>query len=231
MSTSEKAVGKGWWRWLLTLGFFITMVGTWLWLFVTGARVSAVTTGCIGQNKMFGLAALSYDFLKKHYPAAYVVDAPGQPPRSWRAELLPQFGMQELYDQYHRGEPWNSPDNRKLAGGLPVGMSGITPMFHCATDRASAWLDTSYVMVVGPHTISPGPTGRATVEIPKGTGYTVLFAEMSESGIPWMEPRDLNFDSMSFKINDKQIAGIRSKHPGVAVVGMADGSVRAERKH
>jgi hypothetical protein len=42
-----------------------------------------------------------------------------------------------------------------------------------------------------------------------------------------MEPRDLNFETMSFKINDQQREGIRSKHPGCALVALADGSVTA----
>ena len=48
---------------------------------------------------------------------------------------------------------------------------------------------------------------------------------MAESGIPWMAPGDLKFGEMSFKLNDFPNQCIRSRYPGVVVVGMLDGSV------
>ena len=53
-----------------------------------------------------------------------------------------------------------------------------------------------------------------------------MVAEMSDSGIHWMEPRDLKVGEMSFKINDNVRKGIRSQHHGVANAMFADGSVR-----
>ena len=50
---------------------------------------------------------------------------------------------------------------------------------------------------------------------------------MAKSEIHWMEPRDLQFDDMSFQINDDAHPSIRSVHSGVANVSMLDGSVRA----
>ena len=48
---------------------------------------------------------------------------------------------------------------------------------------------------------------------------------MAESGIPWMAPHNLKFDAMSFKINDFPKQCVRSRHPGIVVVGMLSGSV------
>jgi prepilin-type processing-associated H-X9-DG protein len=39
-----------------------------------------------------------------------------------------------------------------------------------------------------------------------------------------MEPRDLDVKEMSFRINNKHQAGLRSNHPGGANVLFADGS-------
>jgi hypothetical protein len=135
-----------------------------------------------------------------------------------------------LYRQYRFDEPWDSPHNRAVAGGLPIGMSGVYPMYHCASDRDSDPLDTSYVTIVGRDAYSPGPMGRKLEELTRGTSNTIAIAEMAESGIPWMAPRDLSFDTMSFKINDRSGVGIRSKHSGGACVAMADGSTRGLAK-
>ena len=69
----------------------------------------------------------------------------------------------------------------------------------------------------------------------RGTVNTILIPEMSESGIHWMEPRDLQFDEMEFKIfapsrlRSSSGRGSRqalsSAHPGGAQVVFADGRV------
>jgi prepilin-type processing-associated H-X9-DG protein len=45
-----------------------------------------------------------------------------------------------------------------------------------------------------------------------------------------MEPRDLKFDEMSFRINDPAREGIRSKHPGFANVVFCDMSSHSIRE-
>ena len=72
-----------------------------------------------------------------------------------------------------------------------------------------------------------GPTAKTAVDIRDGVANTILIAEMSESGIHWMQPCDLHVDGMRFKVNDETGAGIRSKHPpGGAYVLFADGKVQ-----
>jgi prepilin-type processing-associated H-X9-DG protein len=200
----------------------LLVIGALLWPAVNAARQAAQLASCIGQNKFMALPMLIYEDKNGCFPPAYIADKQGRPAHSWRVLML-QLDMPEIYKRYHFDESWNSPHNRELAGGLPMGMSGVYPWYHCATDVASDRLDTSYVMVVGPNTISSGAKSRTIKEITDGLSNTVLIAEMSESGIHWMEPRDLNFEKMSFKINDKSGVGIRSKHPGGVVVSMADG--------
>ncbi|MEM9828855.1 MAG: DUF1559 domain-containing protein, partial [Planctomycetota bacterium] len=38
---------------------------------------------------------------------------------SWRVHLLPQLGFHELYEQFRLDEPWDSPHNLSLVGGMP----------------------------------------------------------------------------------------------------------------
>lgn len=228
MSQSPGTPRKRRWPWLMptvvALGTLFGL-GALLWPAIRSAREAARRASCIGQNKFFGLDMHNYYERNQHFPPAYLADKDGRPAHSWRILLL-QSDLGELYDQYHFDESWDSPHNSALAGGLPIGMSGVSPWYHCASDCDPDRLDTSYVMAVGSETFTSGPTGRRMEEFTEGTAHTITIAEMSESGIPWMEPRDLDFDTMSFKINDPNGRGIRSKHPGVVVVQFADGSAR-----
>jgi hypothetical protein len=38
---------------------------------------------------------------------------------SWRVALLPQLGYQDLYEEFHLDEPWDSPRNRELIPRMP----------------------------------------------------------------------------------------------------------------
>jgi RNA polymerase sigma factor (sigma-70 family) len=53
-------------------------------------------------------------------PLAASVDKKGKALLSWRVELLPYLGQQELYNQFKRDEPWDSPHNRKLLSRMPA---------------------------------------------------------------------------------------------------------------
>jgi prepilin-type processing-associated H-X9-DG protein len=54
----------------------------------------------------------------------------------------------------------------------------------------------------------------------------ILIVEFADSGISWLEPKDLNIDQMNFEINDWSRPGIRSHHRGGAHALFADGTVR-----
>jgi prepilin-type processing-associated H-X9-DG protein len=198
-----------------------------LWPLVQRAREAAWRANCVGELKIMGLAMQTYHDVHGCLPPAYFADKEGRPAHSWRVVLLPAYELTALYEKYRFDEAWSSPHNRAMADGLPIGMSGIVPMYHCPTDRDSDWLDTCYVLVVGPETASPGPTSLRLKDFVDGMSHTIVVAEMSESGIHWMEPRDLNFEDMSFRVNDPRNNCIRSRHPGVANAMFADGTVRS----
>ena len=230
VSSEQRPNRRSAWRWVVALavGLLVVMgLALLLWPVVQDAREAARQASCIGQLKVFGLGMLNYDDVHGCFPPAYFADAEGRPAHSWRIVALPHQADRALYDRYRFDEAWNSPHNRALAEGLPIGMSGIVPMYHCPTDRDSDWLDTSFVMVVGPRTISPGSTSRREKEFADGMSNTIALAEMAESGIHWMEPRDLDFHDMSFRLNDWSRPSIRSRHPGVANAMFASGMVQS----
>ncbi len=181
---------------------------------------------CSATFERIGQGMQKFHSVQGCFPPAYVADAQGHPMHSWRVLLLPMLEERPPQQAYKPEEPWNGPNNRALAQSPP----GLTELgeniYLCPSDQGAGKFDTSKVLFVGPGTAFDGARTATKSDITDGLAQTALGGEMSASGIHWMEPRDLNVKEMSFKINDKQGAGIRSNHPGGANVSLADGSVR-----
>jgi hypothetical protein len=212
------------WKNLIAFGVVLIILGMLFWPAMNATR-SGPPHPCRSALRTIANAMLVYHEKYGCFPPAYIADKEGRPMHSWRVLLLPFMDAQALYDRYRFDEPWDSPHNLALAESVPVGRDKNYPVFHCPQDRDSNKSDTSYVMVVGSQTISDGPTSTRISDFTDGLTNTIVIVEMSESGIHWMEPRDLRFDGMSFKINDPEGRGIRSKHPGGANVSAGDASV------
>ena len=208
--------------WGFVLGAFL-IGGALLWPGIQSARNVRDETGCVATLKYIGLAMQSYHSQYGCFPPAYLADNDGQPMHSWRLQPLPHLGAEQLYEEYSFDEPWNSPNNLALAHNVPVGMLEFHSTYRCPSDSEASEQDATYLMPVGPGAFSDGPNGRKIGEITDGTSNTIVAAERSQSGIHWMEPRDLNVEDMSFKINDPAGYGIRSTHPGVVNMVFGDG--------
>jgi hypothetical protein len=104
------------------------------------------------------------------------------------------------------------------------------PIYGCPSDP-SCWQngETNYVMITGPGTMFEDGKAPKLREIRDGAENTIMVVEVAKSGIQWMEPRDLEFDKMSFRINDPTQPSISSRHPYGALVLRADGSVHFMR--
>ncbi|HEY4309517.1 MAG TPA: DUF1559 domain-containing protein [Pirellulales bacterium] len=155
-------------------------------LFITAiryAREAARNARCRGKLKQLGFALENYYQLNGTYPPAYVVDAEGRPMHSWRALLLSSMG--ELTD-YDFTEPWNSPKNLRSADRHPE----LAMWFHCPSDDSTHPEWTSYIAVTGAETLWPGHQVVMLDNAAKECG-TILLIELHESGINWLEPRDV----------------------------------------
>lgn len=91
--------------------------------------------------------------------------------------------------------------------------------FH---DISQPTTTTNYLAVVGAETMWPGATGRTSKEIKDGWSETILIVENNGLGVHWMEPRDLDFATMDFRID--QPNGVSSWYSSPAVVA-TDGVV------
>jgi hypothetical protein len=71
--------------------------------------------------KKLALAMHNYaDTHQGHLPPAAAVGKNGKALLSWRVELLPYLGEQDLYNRFKRDEPWDSAHNRKLLSKMPA---------------------------------------------------------------------------------------------------------------
>ncbi len=182
------------------------------------AREAARRANCMNNLKQIGLAMHNYHDEHGCFPPAYVPDQDGKPMHSWRVLLLPYLEREDLYQQYNFDEPWNSPQNLALSNRMPE-------IYRCASDGQSAASQTSYAMIVGPNTISDGPTPTELSDITDGTSNTIMLVEAAGSGINWLEPRDLEADRISYLVNDPVDPGISSDHPMGVNVLFCDGMV------
>ncbi len=192
---------------------------------IQAAREAARRAACSNNMKQLGLALHNYHAAYGSFPPAYTVDENGNRLHSWRVLILRFVGRDDLYRQIRLDEPWDSPHNRQFAAMIPHG-------YQCPSSPHD--LDsgqTDYVMITGPGTVGDGPRGTKMAEITDGTSQTLLVAEMADSGINWMEPRDYDTATMPHVIThpgDANFArALSSYHPGVANVLFCDGSVQS----
>ena len=143
----------------------------------------------------------------------------GKPWHSWRVLLLPYLEERRLYDRYRFSEPWDGPHNRRLAAEFPT-----LRIYRCPSESPDG-TSCSYFAIVGDRTMWP-PDGATwnPEDAPDGLSKTLQLVEVSDSGVHWMEPRDLRFDAMTFRVNAGQGVGIRSRHGDLANAAFADTS-------
>ena len=172
-------------------------------------------SACWGNLAQIGLALLNYESAYGCFPPAVTTDAQGRPMHSWRVLILPYM---EDYDQYRFDEPWDGPHNRKLH-------DIAIPVFRCPSERAGAETDTSYLAVIGPGTAWGKDQSTTFGDITDGASRTIMVVEVANSGIHWMEPRDLHVLQMAPGINPKSGQGISSAHVAGGNILFADGAV------
>ncbi len=223
----KRAIVVGVFAWLLSAGC-VSFLGAGLY----AARTAPRRSSCANNLKQIGLAMQQYEAKYGCFPPAYIPDENGKPKHSWRVLILPFLGYKEMYDAYHFDEPWNGPHNMVMA-------ECWLNDYLCPSDPTPRTPDpdhmgkTNYVMLVGPHAISDGPTARRKADITNGLGNTIMVIEVVGADINWLEPRDLDVSKMTFHIvhpgkeSTTNVTDISSGHPSSANVLMCDGTVRS----
>ncbi|AWM36684.1 hypothetical protein GobsT_54800 [Gemmata obscuriglobus] len=153
------------------------------------------------------MAVANYAETNGRLPPAYVVGPDGKPWHSWRTLILPYIEQEPLFKAYRFDEPWNGPNNCLLAPRMPKLFA-----FHGTEPLGTT---TNYLAVVGPDTMWPGASARKFDEVTDGASSTILIVENNGLGVHWMEPRDLAFDTMDFRLDSPNGISSWYKHPAV----------------
>jgi prepilin-type processing-associated H-X9-DG protein len=186
------------------------------------------TDQCLNNLKQIASAIRDYEKKNGSLPPEYLAGPDGKPWHSWRVLILPFLDRKDLFDAYDFKEPWNGPKNIKLSDKMP----GV---FHCPSDKNSnARSQASYFAVVGSETFWRGakPVGALGF----WSRQTVMLVEKANSGINWLEPRDLSYQQVC-KDNPstdpdlfaphKRKGGLRFKWAGWSNVAFADGNAKS----
>jgi len=175
---------------------------------------------CENNLTQIGTALTKYQAVYGTLPPAVTYDAHGKPAHSWRALILPYLQDGKYAGKYDFDEPWDGPKNRKLAA-LRIEEYACPNSPNFGKDGV-----TSYVAVIGPATAFP-PAGasHATSAITDGGNDTILIVETATLAPQWSEPKDLDWDTMSFVINAAHLPSISGRDQEGVHVLKVNGSV------
>jgi len=136
--------------------------------------------------RQIALAFRVYAAEHQRLPPAASYDEEGKPLLSWRVHMLPYLGRDELYDQFHLNEPWNSAHNITLLDRMPkvYGKSGA---------------DTRVLVFTGPGTLFQAgrETSESILTSEKARSTILLVRTPDTKPVAWTEPQDLDLASGS----------------------------------
>ena len=177
---------------------------------VQATRGAARRVQGMNNLKQMALACLNYESAHMHFPKQANYDDDGKPLLSWRVHILPFIEENELYEQFHLDEPWDSEHNKKLIAKMP------------------AVYDSPAVAVAKGKTVYLGISGKGGVfseketnfgAITDGSSNTALIVEVDpESAVEWTKPQDYEVDP------ENPLKGLGNVHAGGFNTAFCDGS-------
>jgi DNA-directed RNA polymerase subunit RPC12/RpoP len=153
---------------------------------VSKVREAAARTQSNNNLRQMGIAMHGYHDAYGRFPAAASYSPKGKPLLSWRVEILPFIGENNLYNQFARDEPWDSPANKPLLNLMPK-------VYKLPGDNDLPPDHTVYRVFEGPGAAFEGRKGHSMQEFLDGTSNTVLVVE-ADRGVPWTKPDELPFN-------------------------------------
>jgi hypothetical protein len=185
---------------------------------VQAAREAAQRANASNNYRSIMLAMLNYETANRRLPAPAIVDKAGKPLLSWRVAILPFLEQQELYQQFHLDEPWDSKHNKQLLARMPevYGDPSLPPVV------AGAGLTTAQLPMGKGTAFRDLATSPKMDAITDGTSNTAAVIEVSrDRAVPWTKPVDHEFDAT------KPLDGLgHATRPGqMFFISFFDGSV------
>ena len=197
---------------------------TWMLLLPghSKAREPAHRNSCRNRLKQISLALHNYQDTYGSFPPAYIADKNGKPIHSWRVLILPFLEDQALYNAYDFDEPWNGPNNSKLAKEFDIYQC---PSVRWNTDSGIPITDTQYFAILGDTTAWPGAQAVKASDVTDGVDNTIFVIEVAGKGINWMEPRDVTL-AEAVKLLGPEAKATSTAHVGVREMAYGDGHVK-----
>jgi len=188
-----------------------------------GPRRSA----CKNNLKQIGLALHNYHDVYETLPPR--ID--GEPPRSWRVDLLPWMERKDLQESWNSAVPWDAGTNRSLSEQvLPF---WICPSAKGRNERVNGMGRSDYSIPESEQGIySPGQPARSLRDVTGGLSSTILVVEACGQDLAWGEPRDVDTAKNRVDFNGPgQKRGesdslLSSYHSSGAHMLLGDGSIR-----
>ncbi len=188
---------------------FLLLAMFLLWPVTTDSRDPARAAECRNNLKEITLALHYYHDKYSAFPPVFVSDAEGRPMHSWRVLLLPYLlysRRDDLYQRYRFDEPWDGPNNSLLHGEQVAA-------YACPSDGGayqSRW--TSYLAVSGPATMWRHDATIGFRVVKDRVEDTLAFVEVANSGIHWLQPRDIPLSSLDEPGAKWPPVGSRAEH-------------------
>ncbi len=210
---------------LVVVGLVVLACGSFLLLpvMIGSTRTPAQRAQCSNNLKQLGFAFQHCEAREGHLPAPVVTNEEGRPLHSWRLSITPYLEYENLRHMYVEDEPWDSPANAMLADMMPRVLRCPGDM----SDPTTMTSETSYVLLVGPGTPFDDPSPPSLDDIPEPWD-TILVVELHQSGINWLQPRDITVAELRDLLED-ELSGVGPglNHPSGINVLFADGSVNS----
>ncbi|MEX2170958.1 MAG: DUF1559 domain-containing protein [Pirellulales bacterium] len=184
---------------------------------VQAAREAARRNTSINELRNIMLAMHNYHDTKGQLPAHASYSDDGKPLLSWRVHVLPYLEQQELYNQFHLDEPWDSEHNKQLIAKMP-------DFYLCPSSRHDVQEGkTTFLAPIGDGLIFDGTKDGARFKtVTDGLSKTIMLVDASDDrAVIWTKPDDLAYDPQD------PIAGLAGHHAGIFNAAFADGSVQA----
>ena len=171
---------------------------------VQTARPASRRVISMNNMRQITLALQNYNSSRLHFPPAYQVDENGKPMHSWRVLILSELEQPTLYEMYDFDEPWDGPNNSKLA-------DQIGPEFiYFQPGEKDHGFRTRYKLVTGPTTAFHKNKKTKAADCVRPMGETIAVVEDYKNPVNWMQPDDLTIEE-AIELFDVNKATIRDQ--------------------
>lgn len=187
--------------------------------------------------KNVALSLSSYESVYQRLPQN-ITDEKGNPLLSWRVAMLPFLGDNDLFKQFHRDEPWDSPHNLKLLAEIPLSYSifpadqlgyGAQLVSPPRGDNEAAPVSDGMTYLQGVMNTAfarADPSNRSARRLSEFANKMVLVE--GAKAVPWTQPIDVELEDLSLESFLNQIGSNEFENEIHAAFG--NGSVQTFKR-